>query len=133
MRSWIDRWKEKRKLKQDLDEIKIEYYKQSRKWNEMLYLKSTVTVLEAASDQELTERWTAFHSAINKRDGKLGSLWEITDKTFSVSEGTFYLMITYRHFSLRDECDQAEYEKAIAEYERLNARVKQLEAQVNAC
>jgi hypothetical protein len=132
--SWLNRWnekrKEERKLRDLLDTAKFESHQCFLVWHKMLYAKSKTTVLEAKSNEELSQKWEKFHDPINNCDGRLGSLWSIEDKKFSVDKGTFYLMIQYRQFSLRSGCEKEDYQSAIEEYERCKAREDELVAKL---
>lgn len=131
--SWFNRWKEKRKLNDLLDTTKTESHQYFLVWHNMLYAKSKTTVLEAKSNEELSQKWEEFYDPIKKGegDGRLGSLWSIDDKKFSVDRGTFYLMVQYRQFNLRDGFEKEDYQSAIEEYERCVARKNELVVKLN--
>jgi len=120
----LNRLKEKRQLKGLLESEKSNALNAFSKWNNMLFKKSKIIVLEANSSEELSQKWDEFYYSINDGRGRLGSLWSIDDKKFSVNDEKQYLMIHYTDFSLRDGFSTEEYSLALSDYEQINDRVQ---------
>ncbi|RKJ72206.1 hypothetical protein D7X33_21645 [Butyricicoccus sp. 1XD8-22] len=128
---WFKRMKEKKNEKKELqtliDIAEDEKFKHLRIWDEMLYVKSKITILEAKTAAELSQKWDDFHTQYDTRNGRLGSIWAFDDKKHYVDNGVHYLMIQYQQFSLRDGFDIDTYNKAIEDYERSKTKLKELE------
>ena len=127
---WLNLLKEKRKLKKLLEIEQMNASNAFVRWDDMLYKKSKIKVLEANTSEELSQKWEKFYYSIKDGRGRLGSLWSIDDKKFSVNNDKHYLMIEYRDFSLRDGFSNEEYAVAIAEYDRISARVEVLKQRI---
>ncbi|MDN4090937.1 hypothetical protein [Paenibacillus polymyxa] len=120
MFKWLERRKEKKRMEDRLDQFTRESDEAFIIWDNMLYRKKIITVLEALSSEELTEKYNEFLQMNDNGDGRLGSIWSIDDKNFSLSNGTYILQIEHTSFALKDRYTPEQYCSAIASYEDLS-------------
>ncbi|MBD7970367.1 hypothetical protein H9647_20065 [Paenibacillus sp. Sa2BVA9] len=129
----LGKWKKKRVIKKELQdklfEAEIEKTKAFSKWHDLLVCRSALTILEAESKDELSVLWDEFKKNDNGM-GRLGDIWKIKDRQFSVSNGRFYMSIEYFCFILRHEEQHPSYLNALEQYEMLKQKCEEIEQQI---
>lgn len=124
---WFKKNKEKKELQQLFDIAEDEKITRFSVWNNMLYAKSKIAILEAQTAEEISLKWDNFLLHNHTGDGRLGSIWSVDKKNHYIQNGLHYLKIEYKQFSLRDGFDLDAYEKAIEEYELSKNKLVKLE------
>ncbi|MFG3613547.1 hypothetical protein [Rummeliibacillus stabekisii] len=123
---WLERKREKKELQRLFDTVEDEKLDRFMEWDNMLYIKNKITILEADTAEGISLKWDDFLLQNNKRDNRLGALLTIDDTKHSVDNGIHYLQIEYRQYCLQEGFELNDYKKALAEYERSKIQLDEL-------
>ena len=126
---YIQKILDERRLKKEqqlqLRELNVVEMQNFHKWYEMLYKKKKMVIIGSNSQEEFAQKYEDFFDSLDMGSGRLGAIWSIEEKKFSVVNGEYHFMVEYRQFELKNDVTYEEYKAAIEEYDSTRKMIQE--------
>ena len=93
--------------------------------------RNKIKIISTTSAKEAEDKYNEWRKSLKTGDGRLGSLWSISEPEVRLENESYLITVKYSSFDLIDGVSKDEYNAAIENYEKQLEKTKRFKEQNN--